>query len=705
MNSVFQFSIDKDGICKVLFDTPGEKVNKLNRKVLKDFDALIEELKKHQEIKALLFMSEKTIAGADLNEFIAAFKDPEIAIDLLTNARASMFKWKTLPFPTIFLINGLCIGGGLELALLCNYRIVSDHPQTSLSFPETTIGIIPGWGGTQETPRLIGLAKATEMIVSGRPLNAIAAYKAHLADAIAAPEFLEEKGREFAHRILTEKGKKKVLSARKKRGLKNLLLENNPLGRALLFSQFRKAILKKTKGFYPAPLIALGVVENTWTLPIEQGLKIEFEAFTKLFKTDMDIPRNLVSIFFGREKLKKTGGYTGEIPAVESVSNAAVLGAGAMGGGIAFLLARTKIPVRLKDISWELIGKGISASWEQFHKLIKRKKLKQGEAEIRFHNTSWTLDYTGFEKKNFILEAIVENLDLKSRVYQELEQKVPKETIIATNTSSLRVAELCSKMEHPERFIGMHFFIPAPVMPLVEIVPGPKTSPETLAKTLDLAKKMGKIPLVVKDCNGFLVNRILLMGAFEVLHLIEEGASVEEIDHAALAFGLPMGMCEVMDFSGLDVCYHAARDFHQAYGERMAVPPLLTKLYEAKHFGQKTGKGLYLYKGKTKKVNPEFQKSKKENVNLERPLMAMLNEASRCLEEQIVHEPAYVDLSLVLGAGFPPFRGGILRYADKLGLKTVYDTLKDLENVSAARFTPTQMIERLARDNQTFYKD
>lgn len=693
---IFQFSIDNEGIGKVLFDIPGEKVNKLNREVIKQFDQLLEMLKERTDIKALLITSDKIIAGADLNEFMLAFKQPNVVHEMLTTARETIFKLHTLPFPTIFLINGLCIGGGLELALHCDYRIVADDPKTSISFPETSIGIFPGWGGTQLAPRLIGLKLATEMIVSGKALTARQAYQAHLADAIVAPEFLEEKGKEFARMILTEEGKKKVLARQQKASL-------NPISRALLFFLVRRAILKKTKGFYPAPLIALDIIKKTCTLPLEQGLKIEAEAFDRLWETDTTIPRNLISLFFIQEKLKKNGGYTGQLPQVSSIENGAVLGAGTMGGGITYLFSKGNIPVRLKDINWELIGKGVRTIYELYQKAVSRKKIKLGESEIRMHDASWTLDYSGFEKKDFVLEAIIENPEVKQRVYRELEAILPKTAIIATNTSSLRVADLCSQMEHPERFIGMHFFNPAPVMPLVEIVPGPQTSDEVLAKTIDLAKKMGKVPLVVKDCNGFLVNRILLMGFAEALQLLEEGASLEEIDRSCTAFGLPMGIFEVMDLSGIDIAYHVFPVFNRAYGERLGTSKILDQLYEAKSLGKKTGKGFYIYKGKSKKVNPLIAvHNKKISFDHDRIILAMINEASRCLEEQIVTEPEFVDIALIMGAGFPPFRGGLLRYADKLGLKTVYEKLKSLESVSA-RLKPTQMIETMASRNQSFY--
>lgn len=643
-----------------------------------------------------------------MKEFLSAFKDRAIVQVLLEGGRKLFSKIQSLPFPTIALINGTCVGGGLELALFCTYRIVTDNPKTSLSFPETQLGIIPGWGGTQTAPRLVGLLKGTEMIVAGKPLSGLQAYKAHLADAVAAPEFLEERGKEFARMVLTDKGKKKVLARRKQGGLQALLLEKNPLGRRFLFSRFKKEVLKKTKGFYPAPLLALEVIEKSCMLSVDEGLKIELEAFKNL---DMEIPNHLVSLFFGQDHLKKNGGYAGELPSVTPLQHAALLGAGTMGGGIAYLLANSKIPVRLKDLNWEFIGKGIATSWELFKKAVARKKLGTGEAGIKFHEISWTLDYEGFQNKDFILEAIVENIDIKHQVYKEVEGIVPVNAVIATNTSSLRVDHLSSQMEHPERFIGMHFFNPAPIMPLVEIVPGPQTTLEVLAKSIDVVKKMGKVPLVVKDCNGFLVNRILLMGALEAFFLLEEGAAIEEIDHEALAFGLPMGTCELMDLTGIDIVHHVAHVFKEAYGERITIPAVLTKLYDAKLLGKKTGGGFYLYKGKDKKVNPkavklihQVQVGRKASGQeiAERGIYAMINEASRCLEEQIVSDPSHIDLSLVLGAGFPPFRGGILAYADKMGIKTVLEKLQQFEK-NAPRFKPTAQIVKMAQENQTFY--
>jgi len=691
MTEIFQLSVDKEGIGKVLFDVPGEKVNTFSLEVLKQLTQLIEMLKNRKDIKALLFTSDKIIAGANLQDFIRASKQPELVKEMFKTQRESMFRLRELPFPTIFLINGLCVGGGLEMALLSTYRVVADSPKTSISFPETSIGIFPGWGGTQTAPRLIGLKKATEMIVSGKALTAREAYKAHLADAIVAPEFLEEKGREFAKMILTEAGKKKVLASRKIPSL-------NPISRALFFFLVRREILKKTKGFYPSPLIALDVLKETYNLPLEEGLRAEGESFNRLWQTDTSIPLNLISIFFLQEKLKKNGGYTGTLPQVSSIENGAILGTGTMGGGIAYLFSKASIPIRMKDINWDFIAKGVSTITELLHKAVLRKKMKQGESEIRLHDSSWTLDYRGFEKKDFILEAIVENLQVKQRVYRELEEKIPKEAIVATNTSSLRVADLCSQMEHPERFIGMHFFNPAPMMPLVEIIKGPHTTDEVLAKTIDLAKRMGKVPLVVKDCNGFLVNRILMVGFAEAMSLIEEGVSILEIDRACLAFGLPMGFCEVMDLTGLDVAHHVLPNY-----SRLGTSPLLNRLVEAKCLGKKTGKGFYIYKGKSKKVNPLIGPQNKTSFDFDRVIVAMINEASRCLEEQIVTEPGFVDIALIMGAGFPPFRGGLLRYADKLGVKTVYEKLKTLESISADRFKPTQLIETLARNNQSFY--
>lgn len=699
-----------EGVHKLVFDLPGEKVNKLSVEVLQELEKIIDPLSQRKDVTALIIISAKKdifIAGADIKQFEPAFKDPVYGRKIIENGQNVFNKLSKLPFPTIAAINGACLGGGCELALACTYRIATDSPKTVIGLPETSLGIIPGWGGTQRLPRLIGLQAGTEMVVSGKPISGSKAYKKGLVDAMAAPEFLESFAIDFAKKI-----KVKPLKRKNRGGLSQWLLEKNPAGRAFLFSQFKKGIIKQTKGFYPAPLLALDVIKETTGLPLEKGLKIEAEAFLKNGVKNVAIAKYLIGIFFGQEELKKNGGYQGALPKGKEVSDVAVIGAGTMGGGIAWLFSNKMIPARLKDIAWEAIGHGTKAAWDVYAKFIKTRKNTHNEALLKFHTISWGLDYEGFDKKNFIVESAVENLDLKRKVYSEIEAETSPETIIATNTSSLRVEDLARDMKNPERFVGMHFFNPATRMPLVEVVAGPKTSPEALATTIELAKKLGKIPLVVGDCNGFLVNRIFMMAANEAFFLLQEGASMKQLDKAMLDFGMPMGSCELADEVGIDVTYKVAKVFESAYGERFKTPALLEKIYDKKLLGKKTGKGFYLYKGKESSPNPEAQeliasfkgnKTFTDDEIVKRVMLSMVNEAARCLEEKIVHEPKYIDLAMILGTGFPPFRGGILAYADTLGLKQVYEDLLKLEQSSGVRFKPVAIIQRMAENNQGFY--
>ena len=704
--SPFNLSEIEDGFYKLVFDLPGKKVNVLSMETMKALNDVLDELEKKKGVKGLIIFSGKKdsyIAGADITEFKPAFEDSALGQKLIKQGQDVYNRLSKLPFPTLAAINGICVGGGCELVLACDYRMATDSPQTKIGLPETQLGIFPGWGGTQRLPRLVGLQQAIQMIASGKLVDGKKAYRIGLVDALSAPEFLEATAFEFI---------KKPKKHRAKTGLIVSLLEKNPLGRSLLFSQARKSILKTTKGHYPAPIAALDVIEKSSGKSLEEGLKIERDAFIENASDHIDISRYLINIFFGQESLKKQGGFPGELPEGRDVKNVAVLGAGTMGGGIAFLFMKKLIPTRVKDINLEAIGHATKTAWDIFKKLMKKRKVKLNEAIRQFHELSWTLDYSGFDKVDFIVESIVEDLEIKRKVYQETEAYISKDTILATNTSSLTISDLSQGLKHPERFVGMHFFNPAPMMPLVEVIAGPKTSAETIATTIKLAKRLGKIPLFVGDCNAFLVNRIFMAAAHEALFLIQEGVDIEKLDKAMLDFGMPMGSCELIDEVGIDVTYKVSQICEKAYGERAKTPELLKKMYEAKLMGKKSGKGFYIHKGKKKTLNPEAQKIiqsfAKDELELseeaiqERVLLAMIVEASLCLEEGIVSEPKFVDLALMFGTGFPPFRGGILAYADSLGLPQVVEKLNGLKEKYPLRFTPTKQLQEMAEKNMTF---
>lgn len=721
MGNAFQLSVNQEGIATLLFDLPGEKVNKLSQPVLEELEQMLEQAAKDHTIKALTIASGKEgifIAGADLHAFEDSFKDPSIADRLIAYGHRVYNKLASLPFPTVALINGACLGGGMELALACTYRVVSDSPKTSLGLPEVSLGIIPGWGGTQRMPRLVGLAEGLPLILGGRPLKAYKAWKIKLADALVPAEFFADKAMAFVASILTPEGQERVKQWRRRGGLRNFLLEGNPLGRRLLFNKAESDVQKKTKGHYPAPLLALSLIRDTYTLPLNEGLKKEIETFASNLPLAFANAKQLIHLFFTNEALKKDQGVSGDVKP-RKVAVAGVLGAGTMGSGISWLFSNANIPVRFKDIDWKAVGKGYGAAYAIYAKQVKDKRLKPSEALLKFHQLSGTVDYSGFQQADIVIEAAVESLELKHKLLSELEAVVRADTVIGTNTSSLTLAEMSTHMSHPERLVGMHFFNPPNKMPLVEVVAGEKTSPEAIATAVDISRKLGKTPIVVRDCPGFLVNRVFVVGANEIMRMYEEGLSYERLEKVMLDFGMPMSPFELADEVGNDVGYKVSKAFFEAYGQRMAVPAIVEAMYAHQLLGKKNGQGFYLYSGGDKKPNPQVAKLRKEigNVNKEaasalsdddirdRMVLGMINEAARCLQEQIVSKPDYVDMAMVMGIGFPPFRGGLLCYADALGIAYVADRLKLFQSKYGERFEPCALIVQMQHANGKFHSD
>lgn len=715
MTNAFQLKTAPNGIAELVFNLPNEKVNKFSIPILEELERNLDKIANDKSIQALKFTSGKEgifIAGADLHTLESAFDNPAIAENIIKTGHRVFSKVQNLPFPTIAVINGVCLGGGLEFALSCTYRVVTDNPKTKLGLPEVTLGIFPGWGGTQRLPRLIGLSEGLNMILSGRDVPGVKAYKMRLADAIVAADFIDEKTDDFIQSVLTKEGKKKVIQRQKSKGFLNILLEDNPIGRSLIFSKAKNGVLEKTKGRYPAPLIALEVIENTYTLPLDEGLKKEANTFIANLPQGFALAKDLIALFFIQEAAKKETGAPTDIRP-EKIQYAAILGAGTMGAMLAWLFADHNVFTRLKDVSWEILGKGMGIAKGLFDKGLKAKKIKPYEYDRHLQLISGTVDYSGFYHAQLVLEAATENLELKKKIFQEVEAAVAPTTIIASNTSSLTIAEMSQGMKHPERFIGMHFFNPVNKMPLVEIVPGKQTNPQTIATAMDFCKKLGKTPLIVGDCPGFLVNRIFLAGANEVILMLEEGYPMEKISKALLDFGMPMEPFQLSDEVGNDVSYKVAKSLEKAYGERMRPAELLRLMFDKELYGRKNGKGFYLYNGDKITPNPEikvlleqikrFNAPLKEEDILPRFLYAMINEASRCLEENIISKPEFLDLGLITGIGFPPFRGGLLRYADTIGTRNIVETLMRFENEYGKRFHPAESLKQKATTKKGFY--
>jgi 3-hydroxyacyl-CoA dehydrogenase/enoyl-CoA hydratase/3-hydroxybutyryl-CoA epimerase len=716
MNKAVSLDVAADGIATITIDVPGQALNTLSRQTLDEIDRTVGEIEQRSDVKVVIFRSGKEgsfIAGADLKEIGNVFRQEGLAEALISHGHQVFSRIAALPVPTIALVNGVCLGGGMEFALACTYRVATDHPKTALGLPETSLGIIPGWGGTQRAPRLVGLANGVSMILTGKRYKPKDALKIHLVDRVVPFPFAQQQAASFAREVITDRGRKKVLASRRRPWLRSFLLEGNPIGRAVLFRQARQEVLKKTKGHYPAPLVALDLIKRTQGLSLEEGLIKEREAFVEATPAAFAVAPNLVGLFFGQEALKKDPGVIADVSA-QPVTRAAVIGAGVMGAGIIWALADKEIPVTFKEANWEGVAKGYGTIHGTFDLYVRKlRKVTPDQANLRFHFVRGTVDLSGMAQADIVIEAAVEDLELKKKLLIDLESHVRDDTIIATNTSSLPIDELASVLKHPERFIGMHFFNPVTRMPLVEVIPGAQTNAQTIATTVALVKRLDKTPLVVKDVPGFLVNRIVVPVMTEALLLLQEGVEMERIEKIITSFGMPMGPFELADEVGNDVTYKVARILEKAYGDRVKVPQLLQMMYDEKLLGRKVGAGFYVYKGSKKWPNKRVKKllkkiEKKDTLISDETVQAriiygMMNEAARCLEEGVVSKASHLDLALVMGAGFPPFRGGILRYADTVGVPKVVEALNTLSQTYGSRFQPSSLLIKMQQTNASFY--
>jgi 3-hydroxyacyl-CoA dehydrogenase/enoyl-CoA hydratase/3-hydroxybutyryl-CoA epimerase len=710
MSKNFKLNIDERGIATLIFDIPGEKVNKLSLHIVDELGAILDELKRNQDVKVLVIKSSKPgifIAGADLNE-LSSVKNANDARQLAKKGHVIFNQLEALPFPSIAVIDGVCLGGGLEMALACTYRVVTDNPKVKMGLPETTLGIIPGWGGTQRLPRLVGLTNGLDMILSGKQIDGKKAFKMNLADALMAPEFMDRELEEFIRKALSAKGKKEIEKKRNTKSMMDRILES-PVGRPFVFRQAFKELMKKTKGHYPAPIRALGLIQDTFAGKVTEGLEKEIEMIVKLIESP--VCKNLMELFFISEDLKKDPGL--KEGTAREIGNVGVLGAGIMGGGIAWLFSDRGHNVRLKDIDWNAIAKGYESAYDMFSQSVTRKKMTPISRNICMHKISGTVDYKGFDKQDLVVEAVTENFDLKVKVLRDLEEHVTSKCIIASNTSSLSITQMAKGMKHPERFVGLHFFNPVNRMPLVEVIAGEKTDPGVVVTMVELMKKCGKTPIVVKDCSGFLVNRLLIPAVNEAGFLFEEGVPIERVDSLIKKFGMPMGPFELGDEVGIDVIAKAGKSIFTAYGSRMKQPTIFESMMERKFLGKKVGSGFFTHKGEKREENSEVkrlqsrsQKPGEETADQEivdRFVLIMVNEAARCLEENVVKNARYLDMAMLQGSGFPPFRGGLMRHVDSVGAVQIVDRLRVLADKYGERFEPAPLLKQYAKDKKKFY--
>lgn len=691
------------------FDQPDSKVNVLNTGSMQELSRVIDELSTRSEVRALIITSKKDrifIAGADIKE-IEGIGSVGEAIEKADSGRDILNRLHDLDMITIVAINGACLGGGLELSIACKYRVATFSDNVKIGLPEVKLGILPGWGGTQRLPRLIGLTRGLTMILSGKIISAKDALKYGLVDRLFSDVNLINDTIEFVQELLEERVHVK---RRYKKKLAQRFLEDTPLGRIVVFSQAKKNVLKRAKGFYPAPLKILEVIRRTYGRGIKKGFLIESKAFGELVITE--VSKNLIKVFYLNEEFKKFSWVDAEIKAL-TVNKCGIVGAGLMGGGIAQLLSYRDIPIRIKDINHDALKHALKTAAGIFQYSLKKRRLKKHHVEYKLGLISPTLTYRGFENVDLVIEAVVENLDIKKKVFKELSQVAPAKTIFVSNTSALPVIKMALAAGRADRVAGLHFFNPVHRMPLVEVIKSAKTSDETLATVIAFARQIGKIVIVVKDEPGFLINRILLPYLNESGFLIGEGMKIERIDRIVRRFGMPMGPVELIDEVGIDVGYKVVKILEDAYGPRMRISPILEKVKEKGLLGKKTKQGFYFHKGKKKTPNsdiynligPSGRRIVSDEVALKRMIYIMINEAARCLEEKVVDRPHTVDIGMIMGTGFPPFRAGLLRYADSVGIEEIVKDLAVFEKeFNAERFKPCKYLLDKAEKKEKFYQ-
>ena len=703
----------EDGIANMQYNAENESVNKFDAETNKQFAEVVSALEKADDVKGLIVTSSKGvfIAGADITEFVASFKQPEEEIkDWVININDAFNRFEDLPFPKVAAINGAALGGGCEMTLVCEYRVMSD--KAIIGLPETQLGIFPGFGGTVRTTRVIGIDNALELIATGTPKKALDALKLGLVDATVAADDLQDAAIDLVKKCISGE-----LDWQAKREEKLVPVKLNQLEQAMAFNSAKGMIFAKANPKqYPAPALAIAAMEKHVNLPRDKAIEVEAAGFAKAAKTPQ--AESLVGLFLSDQLVKKLAKQHSKN--AHEINEAAVLGAGIMGGGIAYQAASKGLPIIMKDIKSEQLDLGMGEASKLLGKMVERGKMtpvKMGETLSRIRPT---LNYGDFAETDIVIEAVVENPNVKRAVLKEVEGLVKDDCILASNTSTISITFLAEALERPENFVGMHFFNPVSRMPLVEVIRGKKSSEEAISTTVALATKMGKVPVVVNDCPGFLVNRVLFpyFGAFDLL--LKQGADFAHVDKVMEKFGWPMGPAYLIDVVGLDTGVHGAEVMAEGFPDRMKpdYKGAIELLYENKRLGQKNGVGFYKYemdkRGKPKKVADEATyellkattDSEKQTFDdqaiIDRTMLAFCNETVRCLEDNIVSTPSEADMAMIMGVGFPPFRGGPCRYIDQMGLDNYLALCEKYAHLGKAYEAP-QKIRDMAAAGETFY--
>jgi 3-hydroxyacyl-CoA dehydrogenase / enoyl-CoA hydratase / 3-hydroxybutyryl-CoA epimerase len=692
-------------------DLPGEPVNKLSAQVKTEFEQALGRLRDDAGVQALVLISGKAdnfIAGADIEEFTRLSTREEFA-RLSREGQEMLQMVDDFPKPVIAAIHGACLGGGLELALACDWRIATDHAKTQLGLPEVQLGLLPGAGGCQRLPRLIGLSAALGIIMPGKSEPGLKALRLGMVDELVPQSILLDTALRAAERI----SKQGVPRRTPKSGAPGAILDRNPIGRRFVYWKARKDTLKKSGGHYPAPLAALDAVKAGLEGGRAAGFRVEHQKFGELAAGD--VSRKLIGIFFATNALKKDDGLpTGTTAIGRRVERLGVIGSGFMGAGIAgTAVATARVDVRLKDTDLSRVGKGLKAATDILTGRLKRRRITRFEFQRLAALLSGGNDAAGFQRADLVVEAVFEDLDVKRKVLAETESVTRADAIFATNTSTIPIADIAAQAARPGQVLGMHFFSPVDRMPLLEIIPTERTSPDTIVTAVQFGRRLGKTVIVVRDHPGFWVNRILTPYMNEAGYILSEGVPMEVIDGVMTRFGFPVGPITLLDEVGLDVGAKAAKVMHAAFGDRLKPSDVIGKMLADERLGRKNGRGFYLYH-KGQKTGPDetaydllgLRPSKPASTGLveQRLVYSMLNEAAMAAGEGVVRSPRDGDIGAIFGIGYPPFRGGPLRYLDDLGAANVVGVLKELEAKFGNRFTPAASLVAMAERGERFYQ-
>lgn len=703
--SAFHLMLRPDNIGVITIDVPGEKVNTLKAEFVEQVNEVLLKAQQFPALAGLVILSGKAdsfIAGADIT-MIAACKSAKEAEALAKKGQSTLAQIAAFPVPVIAAIHGACLGGGLELALACHGRVCSLDDKTALGLPEVQLGLLPGSGGTQRLPRLIGARPALEMILTGKQIRARQALRMGLVDDAVPQSILLQ--------AAVDRVKQGWQSRRKLPWQERLL--GGPLGKNLLFSMVRKKTLEKTHGNYPAAERIIQVVRTGLDQGSASGYEAEARAFGELAMTPQSAA--LRSLFFAATALKKERGGDAQPHTLRRVG---VLGGGLMGGGIACVTAtRGGLPVRIKDVNEQGINHALKYTWDLLGKRVRSKRMRPAERQQQMMLISGSTDYSGFERVDIVVEAVFEDITLKQQMVADIEQYAAPHTVFASNTSSLPISQIAARAARPQQVIGLHYFSPVDKMPLVEVIPHAATSEETIATAVALAQKQGKTAIVVADRAGFYVNRILAPYINEAARCLLQGEPIASLDKALVDFGFPVGPIMLLDEVGIDVGTKIIPILTAELGPRFAAPAAFDAVLKDGRKGRKNGRGFYLYPANGSKR----QRRKREDGSIyallgiaakahiphaviaQRCVMLMLNEAARCLDEGVIRSARDGDIGAVFGIGFPPFLGGPFRYMDQLGAEKVVKTLRDLQQQYGEHFAPCERLQRMAEQGERFY--